>query len=450
MSNQDNLFKWWWSKNGPKTSDSISINHLEDLLGKVKNTNIVYGKDGAVLSDSGWNYAILRFIYEYCEPESKEESIFWIDLGKNKDPRGPANYSIWRKYQDELIKVKLLREKKYLLIFVNTEYSKIIKFIFTNNDISFKDISYANSQNSDILGDLTPYLNNYQSFLHRYSSVYPEMDKTQITIKSNEMFNFIKLQPDDIVVIADKTRAIIGIVKVAGIYNYNGQKEDFKHSIPIDLIDSKEREVPEFTHKKVGQTIIELSEEQYNEIISPNAKVSINLSENNYIFELLVLKKQIILYGPPGTGKTFNTKSIAINLIKCISGKDIFYEPKNIPILLSELEFNNPYFIEIQKIIENFPNAKQEKRKTMVGYYTVSKNTGNLIGLVWLDYPNKNTGYFKVHLRKEIDIEYPKSLISKLTNYKKNGWGGYPEIIIKNTDDVETAKLLINFAFENF
>lgn len=450
MSNQDNLYKWWWSKNGPKTSGPINIKQLEDLLEKVKNQNVVYGKDGTALTGSGWNYAVLRFIYEYCKPESKEESIFWIDLDKNKDPRGPANYSIWRKYQNEIIKVKPLRAKKYLFVFVNTENSKIIKFIVSDNNISFKDISYSNSQNSDILGDLTPYLDNYQSFLQRYSNVYPEMDKAQKTTKSKEMFNFITLQPDDTVVTGDKTRAIIGIVKVKGIYNYNKQKVGFKHSISIDWIDKKEREVPDFIRKKLTQTVIELSEEQYNEMISPNAKVDIDLSENNSIFELLVSKKQIILYGPPGTGKTFNTKSIAINLITGIAEKDVFYKPENISILHSELEFNNPYFIEIQKMIENFPNAKQEKRKTMVGYYTVSKSTNNSIGLVWLDYPNKNTGYFKVHLRKEIDIEYPKSLISKLTNYKKNGWGGYPEIIIKNTVDVETVKLLIKFAFENF
>ena len=31
---------------------------------------------------------------------------------------------------------------------------------------------------------------------------------------------------------------------------------------------------------------------------------------------LLKAKKQIILYGPPGTGKTFNTKTIALNILK--------------------------------------------------------------------------------------------------------------------------------------
>lgn len=315
MSNQDNLYKWWWSKNGPKIYKPITVNQLEDLLNKAKNQNIVYGKDGGTLSDSGWNYSVLRFIYEYCEPESKEESIFWIDLEKNKDPRGPANYSIWRKYQDETIKVKSLRAKKYLFVFINTEYSKIIKFIASDNDISFNDTSLEDNQRIDILGDLTPYLNNYQSFLQRYSDVYPKMAKSKITLKSKEMYNFITLKPNDIVVIADKTRAIVGIAKVTGIYDYNEQKVDFKHSISIDWIDKKEREVPEFTRKRVAQTVIELSEEQYNGIASSTDEKNLDLSVINSISELLVFKKQIILYGPPGTGKTFNTKAISNALI---------------------------------------------------------------------------------------------------------------------------------------
>jgi len=37
---------------------------------------------------------------------------------------------------------------------------------------------------------------------------------------------------------------------------------------------------------------------------------------SNNILSLLNKKKQIILYGPPGTGKTYNTKNIAVRLIK--------------------------------------------------------------------------------------------------------------------------------------
>jgi len=38
--------------------------------------------------------------------------------------------------------------------------------------------------------------------------------------------------------------------------------------------------------------------------------------EDKYISNLLGKKLQIILYGPPGTGKTYNTKKIAIKLLK--------------------------------------------------------------------------------------------------------------------------------------
>lgn len=36
----------------------------------------------------------------------------------------------------------------------------------------------------------------------------------------------------------------------------------------------------------------------------------------NEVLELFRIKKNIILYGPPGTGKTYNTKNIAVRLIK--------------------------------------------------------------------------------------------------------------------------------------
>ena len=34
------------------------------------------------------------------------------------------------------------------------------------------------------------------------------------------------------------------------------------------------------------------------------------------LIELLTKKKQVILYGPPGTGKTYNTKKIALELLR--------------------------------------------------------------------------------------------------------------------------------------
>lgn len=344
----------------------------------------------------------------------------------------------------------LVKEKKY-----NTKYWKIApgeEARFWGRCLRDRNIAVG----WDEMANLSKYINNYDNFKEYFQSVYKgENTPQQLAKKQNELWSFLNLKEDDILIANKGLTSILGIGKVVGTYEYREDYKEYKHTVPVLWFDTEEKPIPmevkSISDSWFGFTIRELSFSDFKKLTGSDVSIEEDLYNwVNNTLNLCKIKKQIILYGPPGTGKTFNTKSISLNLLdKGVS--DFISGTSNETFSIeSEKDFNNKNFIEIQKMLETLPIEKKEVGKSMIGYYTISKKTNNSNGLTWLEYPNKKTGFYKVHLRKEIDTEYPETLTSKLTNYKRNGWGGYPEIIIKNTDDVEVTKSLINFAYKNF
>ena len=153
---------------------------------------------------------------------------------------------------------------------------------------------------------------------------------------------------------------------------------------------------------------------------------------------LLEKKKQIILYGPPGTGKTFVTKRLAVKLL--------VDQPHNLP----ENIIQHPLYNQLRLPIEQLPNIDIKQCKYMMAFYSFSNRADKRLGLVWLDHPRKETSHFLVRLRKETEkTKYPKELVETINTYKSNGWGGYPEFMVTNDDDANTAIKLIQFAHKN-
>lgn len=66
MSNQDNLYTWWWGENGPAYVGPMTIKEVSDYLTNARSIGVVAGREGKQVSSSGWNYAVLKFIIEKC------------------------------------------------------------------------------------------------------------------------------------------------------------------------------------------------------------------------------------------------------------------------------------------------------------------------------------------------------------------------------------------------
>jgi hypothetical protein len=174
------------------------------------------------------------------------------------------------------------------------------------------------------------------------------------------------------------------------------------------------------------------------------------MSNINDLFEK---KLQVILYGPPGTGKTYNTKKVALKIIG-----EIEFELDSFSYNTSSSEkddlitniLNNPLSKKIREFLMSLDDIEEHPRTSMAGYYSLSNVSNNMVGLVWIEYPDKKIGNIKVHLRKENNGRYPQELKNILSSFIENGWGGYPEFKIENEDDANTAIKLIEYAYENF
>ena len=130
--------------------------------------------------------------------------------------------------------------------------------------------------------------------------------------------------------------------------------------------------------------------------------------------------------------------------------------PSNVPKLKKDFLIHKEIYTEhkeddIKKAFEEkYGSFEENLDKSMVGYFSVSQKSARKIGLVWLEFPRKAEGSFVVHLRKESDKGYPKKLIERAPQYKANGWGGYPQLIVTDKASADTAIELINFAYERF
>ena len=115
-----------------------------------------------------------------------------------------------------------------------------------------------------------------------------------------------------------------------------------------------------------------------------------------------------------------------------------------------ELKFKNclehRLFEGLAGFMESFGDVKVSKENSMVDYYSVSKLKNKSCGLFWIDYPKDSISQFRVHFRKG---QYSKLLLDKIREYEPDGWGHYPQFYIRDIQDMEKAKEMVKFAYDN-
>ncbi len=98
MANHDRLYNWWWSDAGPRNSEQMSIEEIVNILTTQRrnNTNIVLGIDGGLVTNSGWYYAVKKFLLVYCHLINADRDTF----------NATRNYSIWRHHLNSIVSVR--------------------------------------------------------------------------------------------------------------------------------------------------------------------------------------------------------------------------------------------------------------------------------------------------------------------------------------------------------
>lgn len=93
MANQDILHNLWIQ--GSKPQKGIAVEEIGEFA---KNKRNSLGSRSGQITPSGLNYAVLKFILEYCSPLNWPEHL-WDDFERAKNPvRG--KYGIWKEYPD--------------------------------------------------------------------------------------------------------------------------------------------------------------------------------------------------------------------------------------------------------------------------------------------------------------------------------------------------------------
>ena len=289
----------------------------------------------------------------------------------------------------------------------------------------------------------------------RVDEFYPEKQKNYVVGVIWQLYHDIS--EGDVVIARKGLKTVLSIGKVNKTAYYD-EKEGKKrvvldHYYPNFIgVEWDGRSFSLKQHRFSQHTLQEISKEKYLAIVenansAPNNVVMSNLvaKNDNSALRILDIKKQIILYGPPGTGKTYNTKEIAVALEGlpeiCLMEYDNIKEKGN---------FDRSLYNKVEDGIKSLSGIEEEPRSSMVGYYSISKKTNRKIGLVWLGNPSDSKGSFRVHLRKEADLKYPPDIINTISDYKSNGWGGYPEFRVKDKNSADLAIELIKFAYERF
>jgi hypothetical protein len=94
MSNHERLFNWWWSPDGPRAEDPLPISEIAALLTKARDADVVQGRQGKTISQGGWNYAVLKFLIEYCRIIPPEVRQKLVALANPKT----GNFGRWRDF----------------------------------------------------------------------------------------------------------------------------------------------------------------------------------------------------------------------------------------------------------------------------------------------------------------------------------------------------------------
>lgn len=167
-------------------------------------------------------------------------------------------------------------------------------------------------------------------------------------------------------------------------------------------------------------------------------------------FDLLLGKKQVILYGPPGTGKTYRARQLAVEIIHPQLLSDPQVRESRI-MTATYKKVDHRLFTLIQKKVANFDSVSDRTQNSMIGYYSKQSSTQRDCGLIWLEFPRTSSSPFTVHFRKESYSKYPARLIAEASKYgySENGWGGYPEFVVRDEASANIAIQMAEYAYLN-
>ena len=224
-----------------------------------------------------------------------------------------------RLLREELYKQESLRQYNEVLLadflyshFMQQEF--VYKIAPGDNASNFKncvDNSFI-SLGWEGLGDLTLY-NDFNELKSAFiNKGYYNQNKSTITRKANEVWNFYNLQPGDQVIANNGTSKIVGIgtVNEEG-YKYHPEFERYPHTIGVtwEKVFEEGLAIPPQNGWKTV-TVAKVPKKQVDEWLEGKVLVTKpfegDLSFYEKIDKALKRKGQLILFGPPGTGKTYS------------------------------------------------------------------------------------------------------------------------------------------------
>jgi 5-methylcytosine-specific restriction protein B len=155
---------------------------------------------------------------------------------------------------------------------------------------------------------------------------WPESSGRSLTL-ARYLLQFRDLEPGDVVVANRGMSEVLGIGSVRGGYQYEPDRSEYRHTVPVDWDTSAARTLDE-PQRGWRPTFSKVSTYTFAKLTGQEPDVGTATAEEGEVrpstadvpeeiqsvLDALKRKGQVILYGPPGTGKTYLALSTALAL----------------------------------------------------------------------------------------------------------------------------------------
>ena len=101
-----------------------------------------------------------------------------------------------------------------------------------------------------------------------YLKTYTDATPRSIKLKTTQLWNFVHLKPGNKVVTNQGKGLLLGLAVVTGKYEYRPDREEYKHTVPVQYYKVSESgiPIPDKFKGKFGKTIISLGEKDFKEM----------------------------------------------------------------------------------------------------------------------------------------------------------------------------------------